>query len=162
MGGPQAAALQGQLARVRAYVGAVQGTLLAVETVLQVPLRARAAAHAHAQHAAASCGAVPGPGRDARARVAQRAARRVRWRSRHTCPDCPLPSPTPRPHAPLKPPPLCAARPQDEALLGEVITLYRLLAAWMLRMVSPSGQPTLPLPDQARRARSPGFGRWSE
>jgi len=36
--------------------------------------------------------------------------------------------------------------------LSEAIALYRLLAAWMLRMVSPDGRPTLPLPEQVSHA----------
>lgn len=34
----------------------------------------------------------------------------------------------------------------DPDFAGEVTSLYRLLAAWLLRLVSPSGLPTLPLP----------------
>jgi ubiquitin conjugation factor E4 B len=34
----------------------------------------------------------------------------------------------------------------DEVFAGEVTALYRLLAAWLLRLVCPGGVPTLPLP----------------
>ncbi|GBF98629.1 ubiquitin conjugation factor E4-like [Raphidocelis subcapitata] len=40
---------------------------------------------------------------------------------------------------------------QDETLLGEVIAMYRLLAAWLLRLVAPDGRPALPLPEQVPR-----------
>jgi ubiquitin conjugation factor E4 B len=35
----------------------------------------------------------------------------------------------------------------DPDLISEVLAFYRLLAAWLLRLVSPSGLPELPLPD---------------
>jgi len=42
---------------------------------------------------------------------------------------------------------------QDEDLLKSVLSYYRLMAAWMLRMASPAaaagGQPQLPLPTPA-------------
>lgn len=36
----------------------------------------------------------------------------------------------------------------DESLLSEAIALYRLMASWMMRMVTPDGRPSLPLPEQ--------------
>lgn len=34
----------------------------------------------------------------------------------------------------------------DEALLADALALYRLAAAWMLRLLAPDGRPALPLP----------------
>lgn len=43
--------------------------------------------------------------------------------------------------------------------MSEVIAVYRLLAAWLLRLVSPDGRPALPLPDQARFCNGGGAAR---
>ena len=34
----------------------------------------------------------------------------------------------------------------DPELLGEAIAFYRLVAAWLLRLVCPAGPPAMPLP----------------